>query len=76
MDVLENWRKNSGILGFFMILIDGLDEAEFYRTDNSDSVATFLLRHLNFIPHWIKLVVTIRSDMCDIVSGFPFQRLR
>ena len=45
------------------ILIDGLCEAEQHRPDYGDTLGTFILRHLDQFPSWLRLVVTRRTGV-------------
>ena len=59
-----------------IILVDGICEAESHRTDAGESLGRFIADHLNTFPKWLKVVCTVRSNMIDLVKGFPFHRLR
>ncbi len=61
---------------YFLILVDGLCEAELHRSDGGETVASFLERHFREFPPWLRLVCTVRTGMLDIVKGFPYQRMR
>ncbi|CAM9631042.1 unnamed protein product [Lampetra planeri] len=56
----------------FIILIDGLNEAEFHKPDYGDTITSFLAKMLPRFPFWLKLVVTVRSKLQTIVEAFPF----
>ena len=58
------------------MVIDGLCEAEFHRSDGGDTIASFLAKHLQDLPTWIRIVCTVRTGMLDVVRSFPFQRIR
>lgn len=47
----------------FIILIDGLNEAEFHKPDYGDTIVSFLCKTINKFPPWLKLVVTVRTSL-------------
>lgn len=46
-----------------IILIDGLNEAEFHKPDYGDTIVSFLSKTINKFPPWLKLVVTVRTTL-------------
>ena len=58
-----------------IILVDSLNEAEFHKPDYGDTIASFLCRHANKFPGWLKLVVSVQSDLQDITVPLPFHRI-
>lgn len=46
-----------------IILIDGLNEAEFHKPDFGDTIVSFLTKTINRFPPWLKLVVTVRTTL-------------
>ncbi len=46
-----------------IILIDGLNEAEFHKPDYGDTIVSFLCKTINKFPVWLKLVVTVRTSL-------------
>lgn len=46
-----------------IILIDGLNEAEFHKPDYGDTIVSFLTKTINKFPAWLKLVVTVRTTL-------------
>ncbi|XP_060033844.1 protein TANC1 isoform X3 [Erinaceus europaeus] len=59
----------------YIILIDGLNEAEFHKPDYGDTLSSFIAKIISQFPAWLKLIVTIRSNFQEIVSMLPFVRL-
>lgn len=47
----------------FIILIDGLNEAEFHKPDYGDTIVSFLCKTIDKFPSWLKLVVTVRTTL-------------
>ncbi|XP_064595070.1 protein TANC2-like isoform X3 [Liolophura sinensis] len=58
-----------------IILIDSLNEAEFHKPDYGDTIASFLAWHISKFPAWLKVVVTVRTVLQDIVKPLPFYRI-
>lgn len=46
-----------------VILIDGLNEAEFHKPDYGDTIASFITKIIAKFPSWLKLVVTVRVNL-------------
>ncbi|KAM6897590.1 protein TANC2 isoform 6-T8 [Xenentodon cancila] len=59
----------------FIILIDGLNEAEFHKPDYGDTIVSFLTKTINKFPPWLKLVVTVRTTLQEITNALPFHRI-
>uniref|UniRef100_A0A3P8ZMB2 Tetratricopeptide repeat, ankyrin repeat and coiled-coil containing 2a n=1 Tax=Esox lucius TaxID=8010 RepID=A0A3P8ZMB2_ESOLU len=58
-----------------IILIDGLNEAEFHKPDYGDTITSFLCKTVERFPPWLKLVVTVRTSLQDITHPLPFHRV-
>eukprot|EP00095_Tigriopus_kingsejongensis_P002147 maker-scaffold583_size130250-snap-gene-0.13 protein:Tk02147 transcript:maker-scaffold583_size130250-snap-gene-0.13-mRNA-1 annotation:"protein tanc2 isoform x3" len=58
-----------------VIVIDGLCDAEIHRPDHGHTLASFLNKHLNQFPDWLKIICTVRTGMQDITKALPFQRI-
>ncbi|XP_035998002.1 protein TANC2 isoform X12 [Fundulus heteroclitus] len=58
-----------------IILIDGLNEAEFHKPDYGDTVVSFLTKTIHKFPPWLKLVVTVRTTLHEITNALPFHRI-
>ncbi|XP_062872108.1 protein TANC2 [Trichomycterus rosablanca] len=58
-----------------IILIDGLNEAEFHKPDYGDTIVSFLCRTIERFPPWLKLVVTVRTSLQDVTLPLPFHRI-
>lgn len=59
----------------FIILIDGLNEAEFHKPDYGDTLSSFITKIIPKFPTWLKLIVTVRANFQEIISALPFIRL-
>ncbi|CAG0910016.1 unnamed protein product, partial [Cyprideis torosa] len=58
---------------FFLIVVDGLCESDSHSSDDGQSIASFLRRHLHKFPDWLKLVVTVRNSKRHLIQGFCFE---
>ncbi|XP_077357706.1 protein TANC2 isoform X1 [Festucalex cinctus] len=58
-----------------IVLIDGLNEAEFHKPDYGDTIVSFLCKTIHKFPPWLKLVVTVRTTLQEIASPLPFHRI-
>uniref|UniRef100_A0A3Q3X941 Uncharacterized protein n=1 Tax=Mola mola TaxID=94237 RepID=A0A3Q3X941_MOLML len=58
-----------------IILIDGLNEAEFHKPDYGDTIVSFLTKTINKFPPWLKLVVTVRTTLQEITNTLPFHHI-
>ncbi|XP_076121973.1 protein TANC2 [Alosa pseudoharengus] len=58
-----------------VILIDGLNEAEFHKPDYGDTIVSFLCKTIDRFPPWLKLVVTVRTSLQDVTHPLPFHRI-
>lgn len=45
-----------------IVLIDGLNEAEFHRPDYGDTLCSFLSRNVQKFPPWLKVITTVRTS--------------
>ncbi|XP_062303331.1 protein TANC1-like isoform X2 [Osmerus eperlanus] len=58
-----------------VVLVDGLNEAEFHKPDYGDTISSFLTKILPKLPSWLKLVVTVRTGHLELASPLPFPRI-
>ncbi|XP_020794664.2 LOW QUALITY PROTEIN: protein TANC1-like [Boleophthalmus pectinirostris] len=56
----------------YIILVDSLNEAEFHKPDYGDTIAAFITKIISKFPHWLKLVVTVRTGLLEITTLLPF----
>ncbi|XP_055114643.1 protein TANC2 isoform X7 [Symphalangus syndactylus] len=76
LEPLENLHKERKIPDEdFIILIDGLNEAEFHKPDYGDTVVSFLSKMIGKFPSWLKLIVTVRTSLQEITKLLPFHRI-
>lgn len=59
----------------YIILIDGLNEAEFHKPDYGDTLSSFITKIIPKFPTWLKLIVTVRANFQEIISALPFVKL-
>uniref|UniRef100_A0A8K9WUQ0 Tetratricopeptide repeat, ankyrin repeat and coiled-coil containing 2b n=1 Tax=Oncorhynchus mykiss TaxID=8022 RepID=A0A8K9WUQ0_ONCMY len=74
LDVLYKERKIASEEDL-VILIDGLNEAEFHKPDYGDTIVSFLSKTISLFPHWLKLVVTVRTTLQEITKLLPFHHI-
>lgn len=58
-----------------LLVVDGLCEAEYHRPDYGDTIGSFLVRHALQFPHWLKVIVTVRSGLQKITQLLPYASL-
>ncbi|XP_005918290.1 protein TANC1 isoform X3 [Haplochromis burtoni] len=76
LEPLANLRKERRIPEEdYIILIDGLNEAEFHKPDYGDTIASFITKIIAKFPSWLKLVVTVRINLVEITSLLPFSKI-
>ncbi|XP_032385713.1 protein TANC1 isoform X4 [Etheostoma spectabile] len=76
LEPLANLRKERRIPEEdHIILIDGLNEAEFHKPDYGDTIASFISKIIAKFPSWLKLVVTVRVNLLEITSLLPFSKI-
>ncbi|CAG5865543.1 unnamed protein product [Menidia menidia] len=76
LEPLANLRKERRISEEdHIILIDGLNEAEFHKPDYGDTIASFITKIITKFPPWLKLVVTVRVNLLDITNLLPFAKI-
>ncbi|NXY18911.1 TANC1 protein, partial [Atrichornis clamosus] len=56
----------------YIILVDGLNDAEFHKPDYGDTISSFIMSIICKFPPWLKLIVTIRTNFQEVVSSLPF----
>ncbi|KAM6348909.1 LOW QUALITY PROTEIN: protein TANC1 [Alca torda] len=73
LEPLSNLRKEQKLPEEdYIILIDGLNDAEFHKPDYGDTLSVFLTNIICKFPPWLKLVVTVRTNFQEVVSSLPF----
>ncbi|NXP54953.1 TANC1 protein, partial [Heliornis fulica] len=73
LEPLSNLRKERKIPEEdYIILIDGLNDAEFHKPDYGDTLSSFITNIICKFPPWLKLVVTVRTNFQEVVSSLPF----
>ncbi|XP_048389997.2 protein TANC1-like isoform X3 [Stegostoma tigrinum] len=76
LDPLANLIKGKRIpADDYIILVDGLNEAEFHKPDYGDTIASFIAKIISMFPSWLKLVVTVRTNLQEITSLLPFLKI-
>ncbi|KAG8432356.1 hypothetical protein GDO86_016846 [Hymenochirus boettgeri] len=76
LEPLSNLRREGRIPEEeFIILVDGLNEAEFHKPDYGDTIATFLSKVISSFPPWMKLIVTVRANFQEVTSLLPLSKI-
>ncbi|XP_028835619.1 protein TANC1-like [Denticeps clupeoides] len=76
LEPLANLRKEKKIAEEdYIILVDGLNEAEFHKPDYGDTIASFITKVISKFPSWLKLVVTVRVSLVEVTSLLPFPKI-
>lgn len=75
LDTLYRERKLHVEGAGLIILIDGLNEAEFHRPDYGDTLTSFLTRNVQKFPSWLKVITTVRTSQQDITRSLPFHHI-
>lgn len=55
----------------YIILIDGLNDAEFHKPDYGDTLSSFITNIICKFPPWLKLIVTVRTNF-QVKTPFDF----
>ncbi|XP_022248629.1 protein TANC2-like [Limulus polyphemus] len=58
-----------------LVVVDGLNEAEYHKPDFGDTIACFLSRHIHHFPSWLKVIVTVRPAFQEVTKTLPFHRI-
>ena len=61
---------------YYVIAVDALENAEYFPTEQTQSIARFLETHSSIMPNWIKVILTVRQDRVEVVKEMPFQKIR
>ncbi|XP_052255531.1 protein TANC2-like isoform X2 [Dreissena polymorpha] len=76
LEPLEQIRQSGKVdADTCLIVIDGLNEAEFHKPDYGETIASFIVNHINKFPSWLKLVLTVHTSMLEITNSLPFPRI-
>ncbi|KAM4717627.1 protein TANC2 isoform 2-T2 [Anableps anableps] len=75
LDALQKERKLHIDAEGLIVLIDGLNEAEFHRPDYGDTLTSFLSRNIQKFPSWLKVISTVRTSQQDIARSLPFHHI-
>lgn len=59
----------------YIILVDGLNEAEFHKPDYGDTIASFITKIISKFPVWLKVIVTVRNHLLVRHSTDQFDQL-
>ncbi|NXU17864.1 TANC1 protein, partial [Pardalotus punctatus] len=73
LEPLSNLRREQKIPEEdYIILVDGLNDAEFHKPDYGDTISSFITSIICKFPPWLKLIVTVRTNFQEVVNSLPF----
>ncbi|XP_030807692.1 protein TANC1 isoform X2 [Camarhynchus parvulus] len=73
LEPLSNLRREQKIPEEdYIILVDGLNDAEFHKPDYGDTISSFITSIIYKFPPWLKLIVTVRTNFQEVISSLPF----
>nr|XP_021399148.1 protein TANC1 isoform X2 [Lonchura striata domestica]XP_021399149.1 protein TANC1 isoform X2 [Lonchura striata domestica] len=76
LEPLSNLRREQKIPEEdYIILVDGLNDAEFHKPDYGDTISSFITSIICKFPPWLKLVVTVRTNFQEVISSLPFSAI-
>ncbi|NWV33623.1 TANC1 protein, partial [Grantiella picta] len=76
LEPLSNLRREQKIPEEdYIILVDGLNDAEFHKPDYGDTISSFITSIMSKFPPWLKLIVTVRTNFQEVVNSLPFMRV-
>ncbi|KAJ7422917.1 Protein TANC1 [Willisornis vidua] len=76
LDPLEGLRAEQKIPEEdYIILIDGLNDAEFHKPDYGDTISSFITSIICKFPPWLKLIVTVRTNFQEVIHSLPFMAI-
>ncbi|XP_071418048.1 protein TANC1 isoform X2 [Pithys albifrons albifrons] len=76
LDPLEGLRAEQKIPEEdYIILIDGLNDAEFHKPDYGDTISSFISSIICKFPPWLKLIVTVRTNFQEVIRSLPFMAI-
>ncbi|KAK6745101.1 hypothetical protein RB195_011669 [Necator americanus] len=62
--------------GCLVIAVDGTDEAEFHRSEDGHSIATFICDLVAHLPPWVRFIVSCNADTSLIFDEIMTRRIR
>uniref|UniRef100_A0A674GP59 Tetratricopeptide repeat, ankyrin repeat and coiled-coil containing 1 n=1 Tax=Taeniopygia guttata TaxID=59729 RepID=A0A674GP59_TAEGU len=76
LEPLSNLRREQKIPEEdYIILVDGLNDAEFHKPDYGDTISSFITSIIYKFPPWLKLIVTVRTNFQEVISSLPFSAI-
>lgn len=58
-----------------IILVDSLNDAEYHKPDQGDSILAFITKVLPYTPSWMKWIVSIKSEYSDLLPNDSFSQI-
>ena len=62
--------------GCLLILIDGIDEAEFHRGEDGSSIGSFIRQISSLLPSWVRFILTCDEESTILMEEVPQRRIR
>ncbi|KAE9417289.1 hypothetical protein Angca_007587, partial [Angiostrongylus cantonensis] len=62
--------------GCLVIVVDGSDDAEFHRSEDGRSIATFICSLVPHLPTWIRFIVSCDPENSNIYDSVMTRRIR
>ncbi|VDN25776.1 unnamed protein product [Cylicostephanus goldi] len=62
--------------GCLVIAVDGVDEAEFHRSEDGRSIATFICNLVAHLPPWVRFIVSCNADTSLLFDEIMTRRIR
>nr|XP_006813233.1 PREDICTED: protein TANC2-like [Saccoglossus kowalevskii] len=75
IEPLSTLKQQGKLSSDCVILIDSIHEGEIHKSDYGDSIASFVIKHANQFPCWLKLIITVRTSAQDLLKLLPFHRI-
>ncbi|EYC21875.1 hypothetical protein Y032_0018g3578 [Ancylostoma ceylanicum] len=69
-------QLNCSDQGCLVIAVDGTDEAEFHRSEDGRSIATFICNLVAHLPPWVRFIVSCNADTSLIFDDIMTRRIR
>jgi len=60
----------------YIMIIDSIGEAEHYKEDVGDTIASFVSKHILRLPSCLKLIITVNKDQHELISLMPFHQIK
>ena len=62
--------------GSLVLLVDGVDEADFHRSEDGRSIADFLVRVIPLLPSWLRVIITADLSASEVLHQISPRTVR